>query len=454
VVQERRTYIPQGWSKFYEFSVGDIRAGRFVMDAIAALAESTKGTADFTTLHGKMEDAIYGSRCESEPDTRVVRAYLGKFFNSRTVAGDEDLTRGVRVPTGGGGTSTFDAFMDEVGRLGDVDAPAMFGLPDNIERSVQRTESGRVIKQLSALSRAAVEGGKFDRDKWRVQLGPVLDMWAKLSDGKSLSSASGGRRRGKAARGKGGGDAAGAGDDGAPPTSEFVQMEEAMACKLCAAVENGIAALKKVLYGSALLTPAVQSVAMALLAGNVPKPWSKTWEGPEKPMVWLKTLVTKRQALKGWVDKVAANGLLEAPLLLADLFRPGTFLNALRQQTARELKVPMDGLKLATAWEGKRIRAPLVVTVSELLLQGAEFDGTALREAAPTAPEVTSAPPLFLAFVPADEGASGAGESVAVPVYETTAREKLLFEADVPCGRGSPADWVLSGCALLVVDEA
>ena len=27
VVQERRTYLPQGWSKAYEFSVGDLRAG-------------------------------------------------------------------------------------------------------------------------------------------------------------------------------------------------------------------------------------------------------------------------------------------------------------------------------------------------------------------------------------------------------------------------------------------
>ena len=32
VIQERRTYIPQGWSKFYEFSYGDIKAGTFVME--------------------------------------------------------------------------------------------------------------------------------------------------------------------------------------------------------------------------------------------------------------------------------------------------------------------------------------------------------------------------------------------------------------------------------------
>ena len=35
VMQERRTYIPQGWTKFYEFSYGDMRAGTFVMEAMS-----------------------------------------------------------------------------------------------------------------------------------------------------------------------------------------------------------------------------------------------------------------------------------------------------------------------------------------------------------------------------------------------------------------------------------
>ena len=38
VMQERRTYIPQGWTKFYEFSYGDMRAGSFVMEAMSAFS--------------------------------------------------------------------------------------------------------------------------------------------------------------------------------------------------------------------------------------------------------------------------------------------------------------------------------------------------------------------------------------------------------------------------------
>ena len=31
VMQERRTFIPQGWTKFYEFSYGDMKAGTFLI---------------------------------------------------------------------------------------------------------------------------------------------------------------------------------------------------------------------------------------------------------------------------------------------------------------------------------------------------------------------------------------------------------------------------------------
>lgn len=31
-MQERRTYIPQGWTKFYEFSYGDLKAGTYVIE--------------------------------------------------------------------------------------------------------------------------------------------------------------------------------------------------------------------------------------------------------------------------------------------------------------------------------------------------------------------------------------------------------------------------------------
>ena len=44
VVQERRMLIPQGWSKFYEFSLSDLRAGASIIDRLC----STSGTICYT----------------------------------------------------------------------------------------------------------------------------------------------------------------------------------------------------------------------------------------------------------------------------------------------------------------------------------------------------------------------------------------------------------------------
>ena len=68
---------------------------------------------------------------------------------------------------------------------------------------------------------------------------------------------------------------------------------------------------------------------------QVPLAWSSRLEGPEDPIQWLRALVAKTLALGSWVEKCSSDSLLRDVLDLSDLFHPDTFLNALRQQTAR-----------------------------------------------------------------------------------------------------------------------
>jgi hypothetical protein len=51
-----------------------------------------------------------------------------------------------------------------------VDPPYIFNLPDNIERSLQRTNSAMLIRQLRILASSDAEAAKFDREKWRSQV--------------------------------------------------------------------------------------------------------------------------------------------------------------------------------------------------------------------------------------------------------------------------------------------
>jgi len=449
VMQERRTYIPQGWTKFYEFSYGDLKAGGFVMEAAVA-AMGNKKTAenlDWEAVHGLMEDAIYGGRIDNAYDLRVLRAYLKVFFNDSICS---DASAGKEILHGTPLIMPAQPNMDSMQKvargLPDTDAPYIFCLPDNIERSVQRNNSAAVIKQLQTLSSLEVEGSKFDRDKWRVQLGPVLEMWQAM-----LSTNPGVLQRGGSTTRKGGKELA--------PVDDFIGMENDFAGMLCNLVDGTLASLKKVLFGSGLLTPAIQSIAISLLSGQVPQTWTAKWDGgPEKPQVWLRELVRKRLCLLKWSAACAKESLLTSPLALGDLFNPATFINALRQQTARRLGAAIDRMKLICAWESdaKAVTSvcPLACVLSGLLLQGASFHGGILQETNPEASELNMAPSVTIGFVKQDvEEPYKEHKCIPIPTYFSTTREDYLVELQMPCTPNEQGKWTLAGVALFLTEE-
>ena len=106
------------------------------------------------------------------------------------------------------------------------------------------------------------------------------------------------------------------------------------------------------------------------------------WEGPATPHDYCRAVVARATAIEGWHQRCAAGSLLSAVVDLSQLFHPHTFLNALRQQSARALGAPMDTLKLATCWNSNRLQASaatLTAQLGGLLVQGALFDGIKLN---------------------------------------------------------------------------
>ena len=51
--------------------------------------------------------------------------------------------------------------------------PTLFGLPTNIDRSVQRFNSNAVISQLKQLAAVSETEMRFDKQKWTIALGPI-----------------------------------------------------------------------------------------------------------------------------------------------------------------------------------------------------------------------------------------------------------------------------------------
>ncbi|XP_038617598.1 cytoplasmic dynein 2 heavy chain 1 [Tachyglossus aculeatus] len=432
--QERRNYIPQGWTKFYEFSLSDLRAGYNIIDRLF------DGTKDFQWefVHGLLENAIYGGRIDNYFDLRVLRSYLEQFFNSSVIGGSHHGRKKSSFPYAISLPNSCNIldYRTVIESLPEDDKPGFFGLPANIARSSQRMISSLVISQLRTLGRSVSAGCKFDREIWSNELSPILSLWKKLNQNSNLIHQK----------------VAPPNEKQGSPILSFIILEQFSAIRLVQSVHQSLAALSKVIRGTTLLSSEVQSLASALLNQKCPLTWQSKWEGPEDPLQYLRGLIARAIAIQSWVDKAEKQVLLSDTLDLSELFHPDTFLNALRQETARAMSCSIDGLKFVASWKG-RLQAKLQVKISGLQLEGCSFDGNQLSENRHDSPSVSSMLPCYMAWIPQDAyGPYSPEECISLPVYTSAEREQVVTNMDVPCG-GHPDQWIQCGAALFLKNQ-
>lgn len=430
--QERRNYIPQGWTKFYEFSFADLRAG---VNVIEASVKGATGSPPWQTIHGLMMNAIYGGRVDNPFDVRMLQTYLEHFFCNDMIQGRRMLIQDVSLPN----SDEFKDYMQIINSLPDADAPELFHLPANIDRTVQRALSAATIASLQQLSVVGNASGS-SIEQWRVSLSPMLELWKKLkADDDVLEKGGSKKLRGDAA-----------------PLASFLSMEMDRAEGIVELVDASLGAIQSVLDGTELLTPEVQSEITALLANEVPKSWVARWaHGPEKARAWVRALVSRKVALVGWVKDATQGKLLESPRYLSELLHPGVFLNALRQETARASNCAIDELRLVSAWKHSLLESePTSMRLGGLLLQGAEFDGSRLSLPESDAHELIEAPVCTIAWVDKTKGRDPYSSSMLSPLYRSTLRESLLVEIMLPLdSKEEAAQWTMCGLALFLAAD-
>lgn len=342
IVQERRTFIPQGWTKFYEFSYGDLKAGTAIIDLL--IAENKDGRLKWETLYGLLESAIYGGRVDNELDLRVLRAYLEQYYNDEVFNGNKKIAGMIALPD----SRSIRDYLMLINKLPDTDSPNLFGLPLNIDRSVQRFNTSMVIEGMKRLQAGSSGNIKFDREKWSELLGPTVKLWKTLY--KQVKDKGVPQIREKQLNS----------DD---PIESFIFTEANNCFVMLDKIDQSIENINGVLSGTGLLTSAIQNEALTLITGDVPVKWTKIWEGPSNPNSWMKGFCKRAFNLKAWVHSVAQGNILGTQLNLADLFHPEIFLNAVRQLTARKVNVPIDNMKLAASFEAGKLKSPVVMQV-------------------------------------------------------------------------------------------
>ncbi|OON23868.1 ATPase family protein, partial [Opisthorchis viverrini] len=460
VVQERRNYIPQGWTKFYEFSYADLRAAADVIDRLLLPSGSKTIVKDvWAWIHGLFEGTVYGGRMDNQSDVLVLQSYLVQMFSDETL---RSLKLGpLRLP----GTTELKDYTTLIESLPDYDQPSNFNLPTNIDRSAQRSAANRVIAQLRLLGRTVGKTSKFDKVLWSQELGPILVLWKKLNQGAPLlqRSASTNPESSKlrSAMSTTLKTSSLSGISKESPVVEFLRLELNNALHLVHTVHAGLAGLSRTCRGTQLLTTALRQLAESLLHGETPDSWLAEWpEGPEDPVSFLRDLVAKAIAVQNLMKLAETKQFLRAnspPIDLADLFRPTTFLNAVRQQTARQLGVAIDTLKLVCAWPGQSNQSSTLseghipIRIAKLKLEGAVFESDQLAPSQPESPSLVYLPELTLIWIEQDMPDFIRTEaSISLPVYLDSARQHLVTYLRVPCPTGTQNQWIQAGTALLL----
>jgi dynein heavy chain 2 len=148
---------------------------------------------------------------------------------------------------------------------------------------------------------------------------------------------------------------------------------------------------------------------------------------------------------------------LGGALDLSDLFHPETFLNALRQKSARGLGIAIDELKLVSSFEAAKLPGATTVQLEGLCLQGCEFDGRRMvdiRDAGGNSRELVPLPACYLAWIGEGEADPHPADStVRTPIYHSLDREELLCTIEAP-NQGDAATRVIAGVALFLGGDA
>ena len=235
----------------------------------------------------------------------------------------------------------------------EIDNPAVFGLPKNIDKVVQKNNSMYTISCLKKLTALAADATQLKREDWAKIALPTIHAWDQVY--KQVKDA-------KIPAIK---QAQLLVDS---PIESFIYLEMSQALELLEKINHILKSTEKVLEGKGLMTTEIQMMINKLITNSLPKEWEDFYSECEEPLDWIRMFGRRVILLKQWVSKAHNQRLQGEEFDLSELFHPGVFLNACKQAASRN-KIALDKLSISATFEEDKA-SEAAVKVKGLLLQG------------------------------------------------------------------------------------
>ncbi|XP_063823749.1 cytoplasmic dynein 2 heavy chain 1-like [Ostrinia nubilalis] len=386
VLQERRAYIPQGWTQWYAWEWGEVCASAEALRAGGAGARA-------------LVLALYAARAGSEADRAALRALHNATLGDHVLAHDaRPLGLPLRLPH----ATRTQEYSSAFEALPQIDTPEILGLPANCRIAWERNAANDIINGLKELD--STTSSQENNKNNVTPLKMILALWKKLMSGSPLLKA-----------------------------DYKIDRMRGWWGSVCASEAREAARAARGLH-LALAVLARQATRAPPLH-KVPEEWQALWAGPERPEEYVREFCARARAALERLDAPFADDYLPAETDLRGWLRPARALWALRAVSAARLRTAPHDLTLAAKWDCKEVPAEGGLVIVGLVLGGAAWAG-ALAPPAPAAPPAAPAPPLLLRYLPTGGEISLRPEGTAqVPLYASAARETALAWLRAPLAR-------------------
>ncbi|XP_074223450.1 dynein axonemal heavy chain 11 isoform X1 [Camelus bactrianus] len=424
-VAGRLRFGPQGWSRSYPFSPGDLT----ICASILYNYLEASPHVPWEALRYLFGEIMYGGHITDDWDRKLCRAYLEEFMNPSLIEDELMLAPGFAAPP----NLDYSGYHQYIEEMLPPESPALYGLHPNAEIEFLTVTSNALFRTLlemqprNALS--SEELGQSIEDKVKNVLDDILEKLPEEFNMAEIMQKNPNR---------------------GPYVLVCFQECERMNI-LLREIRVSLQQLDLGLKGELTLSPDLEAQQSALSCDAVPDAWSKlAYPSTYGLAQWLNDLLLRCRELDTWTQDLA----LPAVVWLSGFFNPQSFLTAIMQTMARKNEWPLDKICL-TVDVTKKTKEDYGHPPREgaylhgLFMEGARWDPQSGTIADARLKEIRSAMPvIFAKAIPVDRQETK--HTYECPVYKTKTRGPDYVWTFRLKSKEKTARWMLAGVALLL----
>ncbi|XP_053685293.1 cytoplasmic dynein 2 heavy chain 1 [Sabethes cyaneus] len=435
ILQERRSYIPQGWTKWHDFSDSDLRTA---MQLIRYTEGSNTLKIQWPLIQGLCEKVGYGGRIDNENDFEKLEHLLREFFDERIMTSRwQPMFMNVSFPN----SNHLEDYVKVVDQLPEADTPTLYGIPISTNASRDVLFCRNTLKELRQMYFSSSNAQNYEK-----RFKPIFNLWNKLMNGTITQRLDGIIERQK---------------NNDSPWMIFALSELTIISNLYEAINGSLSTIRNSLKEVGTISGTERSLLTTICDNQVPLQWRRIWSGPKTVIEYLKAIGFKTKQTELFYNNLIEEKPVEE-ISFNYLFNIEGFLTTIKMIKSQKLKVSTTELKLCAYFDGRKRED--AVTVAPLLIDGGILtNGKIMIQQG--AHQQSSGPAytgtFCLDFTPAGGNGERSGsdsktrdDKFAIPLYSHISREALICQIAVDVGHGlSKSQLVAAGIAFIVPES-